>query len=173
MCVCVENFWDLFSWPFLVVHWLRICLPMQGTWVLSLVQEDCTCCRAARLVWPQLLSPCTLGSTLQQNKPPLWEAPAEQLEGSPCLPKPEKACTQQWRPSRAMKVAQSCPTFCSAMGYTIRGMLQARILEWVAFPFTRGSSQPRDWTQVSHIAGSFLFFFLTRWPTWEAQHNHK
>ena len=43
-----------------------------------------------------------------------------------------------------MKVAQSCPTLCNPMDYTVRGILQARILEWVAFPFSRGSSQPRD-----------------------------
>ena len=42
------------------------------------------------------------------------------------------------------------------MDYTVRGILQARILEWVAFPFSRGSSQPREWTQVSHIAGGFF-----------------
>ena len=40
--------------------------------------------------------------------------------------------------------------------YTVHGILQARILEWVAFPFSRGSSQSRDWTQVSHIAGDSL-----------------
>ena len=39
---------------------------------------------------------------------------------------------------------------------TVHGILQARILEWVAFPFSRGSSQPRDRTQVSHIAGKSL-----------------
>jgi len=39
------------------------------------------------------------------------------------------------------------------MDYTIHGILQARILEWVAFPFFRGSSQPRDGTQASCIAG--------------------
>ena len=39
------------------------------------------------------------------------------------------------------------------MGYTVCGILRARILEWVAFLFSRGSSQPSDWTQVSHIAG--------------------
>ena len=48
-----------------------------------------------------------------------------------------------------MKVAQSCPSFCYPVDYTVHGVLQARILEWGAFPFTRGSSQPRDWTQVS------------------------
>ena len=39
------------------------------------------------------------------------------------------------------------------MDYTVHGILQAKILEWVAFPFSRGSSQPRDQTQVPHIAG--------------------
>ena len=38
----------------------------------------------------------------------------------------------------------------------VLGILQARILEWVAFPFSRGSSQPRNQTQVSHIAGRFF-----------------
>ena len=46
---------------------------------------------------------------------------------------------------------------------TVHGILQARILEWVAFPFSRGSSQPRDLTQVSHIAG----WFFTSWATKE------
>ena len=45
------------------------------------------------------------------------------------------------------------------------GILQARILEWVAFPFSWGSSQPRDWTQVSRTAGRFF----TSWATGEAQ----
>ena len=49
----------------------------------------------------------------------------------------------------------------------VHGILQAIILEWVAFPFSRGSSQPRDWTQVSHIAVGFF----TSWATREAQRN--
>ena len=55
-----------------------------------------------------------------------------------------------------MKFAQSCLTLCGPMDYTVYGILQVIILEWVAFPFSRGSSQPRDWTQVSHIAGDSL-----------------
>ena len=47
-----------------------------------------------------------------------------------------------------VKVAQSCPTFGDPMDYTVHGVLQAKILEWVAFPFSRESSQPRDRTQV-------------------------
>ena len=50
------------------------------------------------------------------------------------------------------------------MDYKVNGILQARILEWVAFPFPRVSSQPRDPTQVSHIVGRFS----TRWATREA-----
>ena len=55
-----------------------------------------------------------------------------------------------------VKVAQSCPTVFNPMDYTVHGVLQPRILEWVAFPFSRGSSQPRDQTQVSSIAGGFF-----------------
>ena len=55
-----------------------------------------------------------------------------------------------------VKVAQSCSTLCDPMDYTVHGILQVRILEWVAFPFSRGSFQPRDQTQVSHIAGRFV-----------------
>ena len=51
-----------------------------------------------------------------------------------------------------VKVAQLCPTLCNPMDCIVHGVLQARILEWVAFPLSRGSSQPRDWTQVSRIA---------------------
>ena len=44
-----------------------------------------------------------------------------------------------------VKLAQSCPTLCFPMDYTVHRILQDRILEWVAFPFSRGSSQARDW----------------------------
>ena len=46
--------------------------------------------------------------------------------------------------------------FATPMDYTVHGILQARILEWVAFPFSRASSQPRDRTQVSCITGRFF-----------------
>ena len=63
-----------------------------------------------------------------------------------------------------VKAAQSGPTLCDPMDYTVHGILQARILEWVAVPFLRGSSQSRDWTQVSRIAG----WFFTSWATRES-----
>ena len=55
-----------------------------------------------------------------------------------------------------VKVAQSSPTLWDPMDYTVREILQARILEWVAVPFSRGASQPRDQTQVSCIASGFF-----------------
>ena len=64
-----------------------------------------------------------------------------------------------------VKIAQSCLILSDPMDYTIHGILQARILEWVAFPFSRGYSQPRDQDQVSHIAGGFF----TSWATKEVQ----
>ena len=67
-------------------------------------------------------------------------------------------------------VAQSCPTLCDPMdcstpGSFVMGILQERILEWVATPSSRVTSQLRDWTQVSRIAGGFF----TIWATREAQ----
>ena len=55
-----------------------------------------------------------------------------------------------------VKVTQLCPTLCDPMDCMVPGILQARILELVAFPFSRGSSQPRDRTQASCTAGGFF-----------------
>ena len=52
-----------------------------------------------------------------------------------------------------VKVTQLCPTLCNPMVSAVRGVLQARILEWVVISSYRVSSQPKDRTQVSHIAG--------------------
>ena len=63
-------------------------------------------------------------------------------------------------------VAKSCPTRdpidYSPQGSSVHGIFQARILEWVVISFSRGSSQPRDWTQVSCIAGRFFTVWVTR-----------
>ena len=71
-----------------------------------------------------------------------------------------------------VKVAHLCltlcdPLDCSPPGSSVHEVFQARILEWVAIPFPRGSSQPRDWTQVSLSVGRFL----TSWATREAQRS--
>ena len=60
--------------------------------------------------------------------------------------------------------SNSCPLsqWCDPMDYTAHGILQARILEWVAFPFSRGSSQLKNQAQVSHTAGRFFTSWVTR-----------
>ena len=67
-----------------------------------------------------------------------------------------------WKWKVKVKVTQLCPTLCDPMDYSVHGILQARILEWVAFPFSRASYQPRYRTQVSHIAGRFITSLATR-----------
>ena len=63
--------------------------------------------------------------------------------------------------------AQSCSALCNSMdcrppGFSVHGILQARILEWAAIPFFRASSWSRDWTQVFCIAGGFFTIWATR-----------
>ena len=58
-----------------------------------------------------------------------------------------------------VKVAQTCPTLCNPMDCIVIGILQARTLEWVAFPFSSESSQPRNRTGISYIAG----WLFTNW----------
>ena len=64
------------------------------------------------------------------------------------------------------EVTQSCPTLCNPMDHSppgsIHGIFQVRVLEWVAISFSRGSSQPRDQTQVSRIAGRCFTILATR-----------
>ena len=78
------------------------------------------------------------------------------------LSSPEPRCRPLLTTFSVVKVAQSCPTHCDPVDYPVGGILQARILEQVAFPLPRGSSQPRDWTQVSRIAGGFFTSWVTR-----------
>ena len=66
-------------------------------------------------------------------------------------------------------LAQSCPTLCdptdcSPPGFSVHGILQARILEWIAIPFSRGTSQPRNRTLVSCVAGRFFTVWATGTP---------
>ena len=101
--------------------------------------------------WPQdLLLQCT-----PQTGPPLTlPNPSEENKTNIFIPSSEL--------SQGVKVAQSCLTLCDPMDQTVPEILQARILEWVTFPFSKGYSQPRDWTQVSHIAGRFFTSWATR-----------
>ena len=77
-------------------------------------------------------------------------------------------CYSEW-----VKVAQSCPILCNPMDYRVHGILQARLLEWIAFPFYRRSSQPKDQTQVSHIAGGFFTSWATRESSWVQSFQHR
>ena len=70
------------------------------------------------------------------------------------------------------EVAQSCPTLwdpmnCSLPGLSVHGIFQARVLEWVAISFSRGSSWPKDWIWVSHTVGRCFALWATR----ECQHQ--
>ena len=69
--------------------------------------------------------------------------------------------------------AQLCLSLCNHMGYSppgssVHGISQTRILEWLAVSFSRRSSWPRDWTQVSCIAGSLLYF---SWILYQLSHQ--
>ena len=68
------------------------------------------------------------------------------------------------RMCRESEITQSCPTLCGPVDYTVHGILEARIPVWVAFPFSSKSSQPRDRTQVSRVAGGFF----TSWAVGES-----
>ena len=89
--------------------------------------------------------------------PPSMEFSRQEYWSGVRLPSPRYTLSE-------VKVIQSCLTLCDPMDYTVHEILQARILERVAFSFSRGSSQPRNRTQVSCIAGGFF----TNWAIREA-----
>ena len=90
-----------------------------------------------------------------QAPPSMGFSRQEYWRGLP-LPSPEVSLDDL-----KVKASQSCPTLYNPMDCTVQGILWARVLEWVAVPFSRGASQPRDGMQVSHIAGRFF----TNWAT--------
>ena len=77
------------------------------------------------------------------------------------------SCITAWKWKVKVLIAQSCQTLgdpvdCTPLGSSVHGTLQARILQWVAILFSRGSSQPRVQTQVSCTAGRFFTIWATR-----------
>ena len=72
------------------------------------------------------------------------------------LDKRQAPPTYPWSEWVVVIVAQSCLTLCDPVDYAVPGIRQARILEWVAFPFSKGSSQTRDLMQVCRIASGFF-----------------
>ena len=101
-------------------------------------------------------SPALQADSLQSEPPgkPLWKD----------LATTGKKRKKIWDPHKVKWKSLSHVWLCDPMDYTVHGILQARILEWVVFPFSRRSSQLRDWMQVSCIAGRFF----TSWATREA-----
>ena len=95
--------------------------------------------------------PIHSGNFLEEEGKGEGECPRLLNENCP-LPSWKAADTEK---GSEVKVAQSY-LFATPTDYTFHGILQARIPEWVAFPFSSGSSQPRDRTQVSRTAGGFL-----------------
>ena len=74
----------------------------------------------------------------------------------------------------ACSVTELCLTLCEPMdcsppGSSLPGIFQARILEWVAISFSKGSSQPRNWTQVSCIGSQILSHWATREPQYRCK----
>ena len=72
----------------------------------------------------------------------------------------------KWKKVKVL-VTQSCPNLCNPMdcslpGFSVHGILQTRLLEWIAISFSRGSSQPRDQTWVSRTVGRFFTLSATR-----------
>ena len=118
------------------------------------------------------------GETDWQPQLSSWSADCTTLPGvqvmaslsvSKIIPRKEEEPIGQMK-SEESEVTQSCPILCDPMdcrlpGFSIHGIFQARILEWVAISFSRGSSQPRNKTWVSWIAGRCL----TLWATRQAQ----
>ena len=86
---------------------------------------------------------------------------------SPLLGPSHFSTYNNWKMKMKVLVAKSCLILhdlmdCSPPGSSVHGILQARILEWVVISFSRGSSQPRDWTGISCIAGRFFTVWATR-----------
>ena len=120
------------------------------------------------------LAPFVLASLSSAVKVPETQSFSSRVQGPTPAPnpvvlatEPRTALTHLWL-SLTLKVKVKvwwCPTLCNPMANTVYVILQAKILEWVAIPFSRGSFQTREWTKVSHVAGRFF----TSWATREGQ----
>ena len=108
-------------------------------------------------------APLSLGFSRQEYRselpcPPPGDLPNPEIKPTSALAGRFFTMSATWEACLESEVAQSCPTLCdlvdcSPPGSSTHGILQARILEWLAISFSRGSSQPRDQTHVSCLAG--------------------
>ena len=148
----------------LVASWLRICLPMQGTWVQALVLDNSICLRATKVYAPWLLKPVgPRARAPQQKKPAQREACTPQLESSPRSPRLEKDHMQQQRPSTAetyyfLKAFKSITTISNILTYVVKhnhhikhnqqhfsntSKYQSRIPRLLVLPLSIPQSQPQ------------------------------
>ena len=138
-------------------------LAVQETWVWSLSQED-----------PVEKGMATQFSILAWRIPWIEEPGGLQSTGHKELDMTERLThthTPTFSNEESSKseslVTESCLTLCDPMdcrltGSSAHGVFQARVLEWVALAFSRGSSRPRDWTRVSHTVGRHFTVWATR-----------
>ena len=122
----------------------------------------CASCVFSRI---QLCNPMKSPLSMKFSRQEYWSGlpfPSPGIkQQSPALQADSLPLSHQGSPKVKVLVAQLCPTFCDSMdcsflGSSVHVILQEKILEWVAIPFFRGSSQPRDQTSVLHIAGRFF-----------------
>ena len=139
-----------------------------GPWFWAISNPTRCCCESAALSIPEHWK--------TQQWPQDWKRSVfipipKKDSAKECSNYPTIALISHASKGREGKVAQSCltlcdPIDCSLPGFSVHGIFQARVLEWVAISFSRGSSRPRDRTQVSRNVGRCF----THWATREA-HN--
>ena len=165
-----------FSW--VLVH-TRFCLcpPIFSEWVSEVAQSCSTLCNPMdwgawfatvhRIFQARILECVAISSSRGYSRPRDW-TPVSHISGrrftvwatSEAQFSLGSAKLTKWS---EVKVTPSCLTLCNAWTVFL-GILQARIPDWVAYPFSSESSQPRKWTRVSFIAGRFF----TNWAIREA-----
>ena len=149
----------MFFWNSLAFSMIQQMLAIWSLVPLPFLNPACTsgnpqflyCWSLAWRILNITLLSCEMG-TLCGSLNILWHWPSLGLEWKLTFSSPV-CVTLKWS-----EVAQSSPTLCNPVdcnlpGSSVHGILQARILEWVAISFSRGSSWPKDQTRVSHIAG--------------------
>ena len=156
-----SDWWSFLRWASVVEStqgpgglYVSCCLTLHSSWRLT-------------TSWPSVLLHCRVG-----GGSPGWREAQRLAEGGDGV----------WALAHCGLHAQSCPTPCDPMGCSppgssVQEILQARILEWVAISYSRGSSWPRDWTRVLCIScigrRIYLFIQFNHWATWESLLSNK
>ena len=153
--------WD-YQW---VTEWT--CCMLSHVWLCKLMDYS-PLGSSVRGIQARILEWATISSSRGSSQPKDWTCIS-------CIDRQILYHCATWEAQvnvRVVLVTQSCLTLCNPMdcgppGSSVHGILQARILEWVAIPFSRGSFRPRDRTWVSFIAGRFF----TVWATGKPRYN--